>query len=446
MIELDYIEEPLLEFGYGQTAEYPRDGLVLFGPVDDSRVLREARYGVIGTTAGIERLKRWAASVHNFVERFSPPYNPEAQHHVSFPGFEAVFRAHWPRQPAAQIEVSEDEILRALKIGNRHEAVKTAVDLFIKPLERHAAREEIQPECWFVIIPEFVYALGRPQSKVKRGERITGDIVLSAARARRLRKEPSFLEDDIEEAEIYRYDTNFRRQLKARLLPHKIVTQIIRETTLTPQDFLNESGYPVRKVEDPATIAWKLCTTAYYKTVGNPWRLANVRPGVCYVGLVYKSTDPLGGDANACCAAQMFLASGDGVVFRGAAGPWYTPSTKEYHLDRQAAAALMGLVVSEYRLRHGGQPPAELFIHGRARFGEEEWAGFGSVVPSETNLVGVQIREAKYELKLFREGRYPVLRGTVFKLSPRSAFLWTSGFVPRLGTYIGPETDRKSVV
>jgi len=446
MIDLDYISEPSLAFGFDQNAEYPRDGLLLFGPVQDHRVLRDVRFGVIGTAEGIQRLERWAASVHGPIERFRPPYNPQAQHHVSFPGFEAVFRARWAGRPAARIEIAEKPLRQALSIGNRHEAVKKAVDLFVEPLVLHANREEIQPECWFVVIPEFVHTQGRPQYKVPKGERSGGDISISVSRARRLQKEPSLFDFEEEEAGIYRYAINFRRQLKARLLAHKIVTQIVRETTLTPGDFLNEKGYPLRKVEDPATIAWKLCTTAYYKTVGNPWRLANVRPGVCYVGLVYKSTDPMGGSANACCAAQMFLASGDGIVFRGAAGPWYTPSTKEYHLSREAAAELMSLVVSEYRRGHNGVAPSELFIHGRARFADEEWEGFSSVVPAETNLVGVQIRDARSELKLFREGRYPVMRGTVLKLSPHSAFLWTSGFVPRLGTYIGPETPNPVLV
>ena len=91
-------------------------------------------------------------------------------------------------------------------------------------------------------------------------------------------------------------------------------------------------GEPVRKawpdedaskrtVQDPATIAWNLCTTTYFKAAGPPWRLKDIRPAVCYVGIVFKkdSTDPDSG--NACCGAQLFLRSGDGLVFRGAVGP-----------------------------------------------------------------------------------------------------------------------------
>jgi hypothetical protein len=42
--------------------------------------------------------------------------------------------------------------------------------------------------------------------------------------------------------------------------------------------------------------------------------------------------------------------------------------------------------------------------------------------------------------KLFRDGDYPVLRGTALILDEKNAYLWTNGYVPQLNTYIGPET------
>jgi hypothetical protein len=42
-----------------------------------------------------------------------------------------------------------------------------------------------------------------------------------------------------------------------------------------------------------------------------------------------------------CCAAQMFLDSGDGVVFKGNIGPWYAPKTGEFHLNATAARTLL---------------------------------------------------------------------------------------------------------
>ena len=252
-------------------------------------------------------------------------------------------------------------------------------------------RLENPPSFWFVVIPEEVYTLGRPQSKVLKAEQIQGHVTISASRARQLESQPTLFGEEEKEADVYKYAAHFRRQLKARLLRDRIVTQIVRETTLTPKEFVSESGWPLRRIEDPATVAWKLCTGTYYKAGGRPWQLADVRPGVCYVGLVYKRSNPVGSDRYACCAAQMFLSDGDGVVFRGALGPWYSPDTRQYHLDLPNARKLIRMVIGEYRRLHG-KAPTELFIHARSAFTDDEWKGFEQGCPKGTNLVGVQIR------------------------------------------------------
>jgi hypothetical protein len=233
--------------------------------------------------------------------------------------------------------------------------------------------------------------------------------------------------------------------MKARLLKSKIVTQILRETTLAPEDFTKANGMPLRRLEDPATVAWKLGTGAYYKGGGRPWQLAHVRPGVCYVGLVYKRTDLTADVRHACCAAQMFLSNGEGVVFRGAPGSWFNPDTKQFHLDEAAAKELVELVIGEY-LRLHDSPPKELFIHASSNFADEEWAGFEKGAGTDTKVLGIQISDAYEDLKLYRMGNYPVIRGTALPLGDKSAFLWTSGFVPRLNTYMGPETPNPIMV
>ena len=55
-----------------------------------------------------------------------------------------------------------------------------------------------------------------------------------------------------------------------------------------------------------------------------------------------------------------------------------------------------------------------------------------------TKLVGIQIRDQK-EIKLFRYGKNPILRGTALIEHERLAHLWTRGYVPRLETYPGRE-------
>jgi len=441
-IPVRHIPEPQLEFGYGQQLEYPRDGLYLYGPPVSDEPIKEVRYGAIGTPEGIRRLEVWARSMAGFID--IPP--PRAGHravepqHVPFPGFEQAFSARWRTRPSVTLpDIDPATLSNALHIGNRHEAVKKTVDLYVERIIEAVNRIEHPPAFSFVVIPELVYQLGRPKSVVPVAERTDGEVTISQARARKLAVQPTLFGDEEKEALIYEYAVNFRRQLKARLLKDRVVTQIVRETTLTPDEFLTPSGRYQRPIEDPATIAWKLGTGAFYKAGGRPWHLANVRPGVCYVGLVYKQTNPLGDDRHACCAAQMFLSDGDGVVFRGALGPWYSPKTGEFHLDTDSARALIDMVVEEYRRLHG-RPPRELFVHAKSAFTAREWTGFSEGCPEATQIVGVQIRDARDALKLFRTGRYPVIRGTAAMQSERNAYLWTTGYVPRLDTYMGPET------
>ena len=439
-IKLRQLPEPMLSFGYQQRLEHPKDGLFLFGPLGGSGHQAEMRIGVIGTATGLACFRTWSQRIRGHI----PSANPQVAHHASWPGFEAVFETRWPERPMTEITVDADALANAIRIENRHEAIAKAVSLFEAPIRRHLRHEEAPPTMWFVVIPEEVHRFGRPKSTVPREERVAGDAYLGRKAGKKVLEMGSLFPEDREAAEIYRYELNFHHQLKAKLLDEKAVIQIARETTLTPEAFVDENGRQQRTTQDPATIAWNLCTTAFFKASGRPWRLADVRPGVCYVGLVFKKDDTALGGANACCGAQMFLDSGDGVVFRGAVGPWYSEADRSFHLTREKAAELMMLVVDAYRDLHG-HPPAELFIHGKARFSDDEWAGFSSAVPEETQLIGVRIRPTS-ELKLFRLGKKPVQRGTAYLTSDRLGYLWTKGFIPRLATYPGWEVPNPLMI
>src|SRR5258706_13813903 len=120
------------------------------------------------------------------------------------------------------------------------------------------------------------------------------------------------------------------------------VLKVDKERTLAPPALAENAR---STMQDPATIAWNLSTTSFYKIGGKPWRLAELRDGVCYVGLVFKRIERPSGRDNACCGAQMFLGSGDGLVFRGAVGPWYSEQRDAYMLGLAEAAKFMEMNV-----------------------------------------------------------------------------------------------------
>lgn len=437
-LEVLHFTEPPLEFGYRQNTAHPKDGLFLYGPHNRPARSKEVRLGVVGTATGIEYFSKWLRKLIGRID-VPPPGKGEKKdrlHLANFPGLEETFAITADPDALVKYPLDIKAIDSATRTINHHESVKKAVKLFMGRVLRHEENEEHKVDIWVFILPEIIFERCRPKSKRTGLPLVKGDF----AKKQKGRSSVPLLDKivDHEVEEIFDDVPDFHRQVKAEFLHLGYTSQLLRETTLAPESAKNKAGYPTRKTQDVATVAWNLATGLYYKTQPlPPWRLSGIRPGVCYIGLVYKLL-PNDKDENACCAAQMFLSEGDGVVFRGANGPWKT-GDYEFHLKPPAAKELIGMVLDTYSSKYK-TPPKELFIHGRTKLNTEEWQAFVEAVPAETNIVGVRIKTTGGEVKLFRDGDYPVLRGTALMLDEQNAYLWTNGYVPQLDTYIGPET------
>lgn len=433
MNDLIWLTEPQLEFHFGQALEDPRDGLRLFGPLDEGKPYG-IRAGVIGTRDGIRRFKNWVERInlpiHDFDEGFARP---------PFLGFETVFRIPWDPKPLIELEIPIEDIEKAVHLDDKHQRVFKTVDLYSSRILKAVREEDIQVDLWFVIVPDIVYIYCRPKSSVEAWHRITTDRKMSIKYAQTLLTQPSLFPQDNVDARPYHYEVNFHNQLKARLLEARVLTQLIRESTIAPWEFYEQYPRRARGQEKlQASIAWNLTTATFYKAGGRPWKISAIREGVCYIGIVFKQlATETSSSKNACCAAQMFLDSGDGLVFKGNVGPWYNPNDGDYHLSRNAARELVQIALETYQSKTG-KPPAELFLHGRVAFDDDEWRGFRDAAGDNINLVGVRIRENS-DLKLFRKAKMPVLRGMAYISSKRMAYLWTKGYIPRLQTYPGRE-------
>jgi hypothetical protein len=396
--------------------------------------------GVIATPAGLEKYSKWVASIEKFID--VPPLDPDRKRNDAntfvWPGFEAVYGAAWPSRPFAACTIDAAELSRRILGADRHQAIYSAVALYEEAVRKYLREEEARPQLWFAVVSDEIYKYGRPKSTVPLNLRTPGTRKLGMKTARSILKSGSMFAEEMQAAAVYEYELNFHNQLKARLMDTGQVIQVAKEATLDPTDA------DKARMQDLATVAWNLSTTSFYKIGGRPWRLADLRDGVCYVGLVFKHIERPSGTDNACCGAQMFLGSGDGLVFRGAVGPWYSETKGEFHLGRDQAAKLMNMIVQAYQDNHGA-PPKELFIHGKTRFDADEWAGFSSAVPSSTKLVGVQIRD-NADIKAFRYGANAVLRGTAVVTSESSGYVWTRGYIPRLRTYPGREVPNPLTV
>lgn len=372
--------EPRLRFDHEQVLEDPKDGLMLFGPPPADRPTG-FQYGVIGTPEGIRQFENWAARLNSPI-----PADPNVTSSILYPGFESVFRTPWTPTPRIKIVVDSDELDRAVRLTDPHQRVFDTVDLFAEPIKRFVTEEDPKIALWFVVVPEKVWKLCRPRSPLAKGEGIRPDVHLTHARAMEILDFPDLFEEVNLAAEKHLYENHFHNQLKAKLFECEAVTQIVRQTTIAPFEYLNRRGKPARRLQDDATVAWNLTTGIYYKAGAKPWTLADIRDGVCYIGLVFKKTNNPKDDTEACCGAQMFLHTGEGIVFKGAVGSWGSDKIGEFHLSKDKAEDIVRRCIKAYEDWHH-KPPKELFIHGRTVFSREEIEGFRAAAPSATSII-----------------------------------------------------------
>jgi len=434
MNELIKLNEPLLLFNHNQALEDPRDGLTLFGPVKHKPPFGIS-YGLIGTVNGINRFYKWSENVHKFIS-----HKEKKDLWIPFPGFESVFGIPFSPKPVREIVINEMLLQQILRNDDSFQRVHKSVNLYSKSIIEFYKKSDESLDLWFVISPEEVFKSCRPQSKilnpVKKVSR--SELKNRQEKANHMKKGQTLIFSELEEDyEAYQFDNDFRKQLKANLILKNVKNpiQILRESTLAPDDFLNEKKERIRELQPESQVAWNILSTAFYKAGGKPWKLSGIREGVCYLGMVYKRLDREADPRSACCAAQMFLDSGDGVVFKGAVGPWKSQEKEEYHLSKEAARDLIDKAVQAYTdIDYFGfkEKPKEIFIHGKTHFNDEEWAGFSNAAGKDTKIVGVRIKPVPF--RLFREGKYCMLRGMAYIENERKGYLWTTGYIPRLWT------------
>lgn len=423
-------KEPELRFAYGQSATDPRDGLSIYGPYDKGH-LNDFSVGIIGTKEGINRCK-------SYLQKLSSPI-----YHVKkdiacpfFPGFEEVFGIKLNARVMPEILIDEDSIKLISRYSDSHIRVGELVDLYVDKIVRFNSENERKPNLWFVVIPDLIYKVARPKSSVTGKDAIT--VGLADHYSGLLFPD----EQMIRWQKSYFYENHFHNQLKIKLLKHTILTQIVKESTIAYEEMFHAKKSEKIRISDTAK-AWNISTALYYKLGGMPWKLSKIRPGVCYIGLTFKRDETELNPTYACCAAQMFLDSGDGMVFRGRVGPYYNPDTKEYHLTRERAKEILSQVIDAFKKSNTDIHPEQLFIHGKTFFDDDEWAGFNDAIKEASHpieLIGVRIRNER-DLKLFRSsGDFPILRGSAFIRKNNEAFLWTKGFIPRIQSVLGLET------
>jgi hypothetical protein len=218
---------------------------------------------------------------------------------------------------------------------------------------------------------------------------------------------------------------SFHNALKAHAMRSQLTTQLVWESTLEGS----------RRLQDPATVAWNICTALYYKADNMPWELKFNSPRTCFVGISFyrESDDP--NAATRTALAQAFSDTGEGLVLKGDRVTWDREKDRKPHLTRVAAERLLKEALALYSQHHDG-PPKRVVLHKTSRFWPEELEGFraGLGTIHSHDFLALERRGIRF----LRLGHEPPLRGTMIELGYRNYLLYTQGYVPFLRCYPGP--------
>jgi hypothetical protein len=239
---------------------------------------------------------------------------------------------------------------------------------------------------------------------------------------------------------------NLRRYLKSKLitLSNAIPIQILLEDTIRGTK---------ASLQDTTMQAWNFITANYYKNGGIPWTLTLKDKTTCFIGISFHKVQDSEKNLMRSSIAQAFNYEGKGIIFIGKQFEWDSDSTNTPapHLTHAYAEDLIRKVLAEYK-KYNKVPPARVVIHKttdfwdasvNAEYAEAEGFRYGinNELGNEVEIDLVTIKSSKIKL-LRSKGKYPVLRGTLMKLSDKYGLLYTTGYIPYFESYPGVHIPR----
>lgn len=425
ILNLEFLPEPELEFGGGGKHIDVRFGLMQFGPLDRGtpHPPSEIRVGIVGTSESIDGVRKW-------LERGKAPIPAKKSRlpnlFPDFPGFscDSTFESQIECDDRWCASIGKKEVEGIISSEDAGQLLETAVDFFVQLADQILSKGG--PSVIICAPPyELMTALDYGQDRSKD---ITEEEIDEGSESTKHKRQESL--------------PYFHDLLKARAMRIAVPIQMVRPHTYSSRKLKAMKGRVEfeRSVQDEATRAWNFHTALYYKAGGILWRLVRQSSelAACFVGISFYRT--LTGDRVLTSVAQVFNERGEGIIVKGGeAEP--DKFDKSPHLSADSARSLLANAVKVYRGEHKTSP-ARIVVHKTSKITEEEAAGFESAANDEKiewlDLLSVR----RSYTRLFREGTYPPLRGTLLQLDDSKALLYLRGSVNFFQAYPGMYVPR----
>lgn len=419
-MKLEFLEEPELEFGGLRRHPDIRRGLTAFGPLDAVEgTPRRIRVGIVGSQQTIDGVQRWLERCRTGV-----PAKASRQPNLfpDFPGFgaESPFQAELEMDSSLVRTLAPKE-LRGLALKSHYAALTGGVELLANEVK--SISEDGRPNVVIVAVPPELVGLEDDEEEEAATESEAGQTAAGAA--------------DAEKEELeFASNLDLRNMLKAEVMKMNQPIQLVLPYTY--DESAKEQGKRAgtrRPRQDEATRAWNFHTALYYKANYRAWRIVRNASDLqaCFVGIsFYRSLDR----ANLMTSmAQVYDERGEGVIVRGKPVE-LTKDDRQPHLSSDDAFTLLKAALNEYRKEHK-HAPARIVLHKSSSYNVRELDGFNRAVENERLETADMLVVGQASTRLFRDGNYPPLRGTMLSLDDKHHLLYTRGSVPYYSTYPG---------
>ena len=164
--KLRVLQEPLLEFRFGQRVFDPRDGLSLFGPFDTDRPGKPANvsYGLISTSFGYTRFLEFSKCLNASVISEATVKNPRLW--PVYPGFEIAFQCKFPATPTRSYSLEENSLTQSSRINDPNKRAFDVVGHYIKGIGDLKTKSDEKLDLVICIVPEEIWKNCRSKSQV----------------------------------------------------------------------------------------------------------------------------------------------------------------------------------------------------------------------------------------------------------------------------------------
>ena len=428
-LSIKWLTPPELQFGGDLSYSDPKVGLSHAGPFDlnfgEARK-KHIKVGIVGSQEMIDLTKMW-------ISRCMEPILATGKTNLlyrSFPGFERTFHSTivFDENWVARIDGEKgDELGSALAEGNPFRRFDKVLNVYTNALNNLAGLDSSRPDVVILAISSEVI---RKAYKVEYDATKEGRKTTVSLNKTQLSEQASLFDLFEKDGQPERYflKRNLHHALKARALKAKLPIQIITK------GFLENA----LQGENVATQAWDFSVGIYYKSGGMPWRLPQSGPETCFVGISFYSFRTTQRYVIKSSLAQAFSSDGEGFAIRG--GVLHEKEQgRNAHLSDEQAYNLTKSIITEYVNRTGGTP-ARVVMHKTNYFDDAELAGIDAAL-SDIPVVDL-VALIPSALRLLRLGVQPPRVGTLCTVNNVQSFLFTSGFIPELGTYPGPHVPQ----